>query len=390
MNTLRGTDDPDFDQILSTIRSKASIEDIKASVKEQLRETRLPKSQRMSESGRLQTQADGLLDGPQQDNSVNQDPMRSPISKQRRVMDISSLTSASDPPIIVSAQPWTSVTEDDVLVSNLISLWFTWGQPFYKFIDPGLFLADMQKGDLNCRYCSPFLVNALLAMACPFSDFDEARTKGGVTSDLMVSFREEAVRLLEETNEHSVSVAQGLAIMFTTVGLTGQATDSFRYLQLAASVCDSLQTKYNLTAKSGSTTEATYLQALSTTCWGIFDDITMGCLAFGRLPEMRPPSIPLPQFGQDSHEWAPYPTFGSSKPSHFNELLRKSCSFSIVVRDICILLYDPDRAHNAESDKGILEEKVTQLHTRLKGWYNSLPSHLLPQSGSPPSVLVDA
>lgn len=35
-----------------------------------------------------------------------------------------------------------------------------------RWIDRDLFIADMQGGDLNSRFCSPFLVNALLAVAC--------------------------------------------------------------------------------------------------------------------------------------------------------------------------------------------------------------------------------
>lgn len=66
----------------------------------------------------------------------------------------------------VPAHPWTSVTDDDGWVSHLISLWFTWSHPFLNWIDRDLFVESMQSGDLNSPYCSPFLVNIILAGAC--------------------------------------------------------------------------------------------------------------------------------------------------------------------------------------------------------------------------------
>jgi hypothetical protein len=81
-----------------------------------------------------------------------------------KVMDIHYL--CDEVPFRVPAKPWTTVTEDADLVSHLISLYFTWDFPFHVFLDRDVFLRDMAKGDLNSEFCSPFLVNALLANAC--------------------------------------------------------------------------------------------------------------------------------------------------------------------------------------------------------------------------------
>lgn len=66
----------------------------------------------------------------------------------------------------ISAAPWTSVTESDDFVSHLISLWLTWSHPFYNWIDRELFLRDAVAGKANSQFCSPFLVNCILAEAC--------------------------------------------------------------------------------------------------------------------------------------------------------------------------------------------------------------------------------
>lgn len=70
------------------------------------------------------------------------------------------------PPFTGHAKPWTTVTDDDQFVSHLISLYFTWCCLAFNFIDRDLFLRDFNSGGINSLYCSPFLVNAMLADAC--------------------------------------------------------------------------------------------------------------------------------------------------------------------------------------------------------------------------------
>lgn len=70
------------------------------------------------------------------------------------------------PPILVPARPWTSVTNDDIFVSRLISLWFTWAHQYHYFLDRDLFLRDIRTGEVGSQFCSPFLVNIMLAQAC--------------------------------------------------------------------------------------------------------------------------------------------------------------------------------------------------------------------------------
>lgn len=87
----------------------------------------------------------------------------SPTRSRRRTMNIEDL---NNPPILVPAKPWTSVTDDDLLVSHLVSLWFTWVHQYHLFIDRDLFLRDMRAGKVGASFCSPFLVNVILSQAC--------------------------------------------------------------------------------------------------------------------------------------------------------------------------------------------------------------------------------
>lgn len=76
------------------------------------------------------------------------------------------LESLCDIPLYrVPAKPWTDVTDDDDLVSHLVSLYFTWDHPCTQFLDQGVFLEHMARRDVKSEFCTPFLVNSLLSMA---------------------------------------------------------------------------------------------------------------------------------------------------------------------------------------------------------------------------------
>ncbi|KAK6330411.1 hypothetical protein TWF696_003508 [Orbilia brochopaga] len=70
-----------------------------------------------------------------------------------------------DRPLLnLSASPWTTVTDDDELVSHLMSLYMIWDHPAWHLFDFDIFLDATKHEDRT--YCSPLLVNATLAEAC--------------------------------------------------------------------------------------------------------------------------------------------------------------------------------------------------------------------------------
>lgn len=76
------------------------------------------------------------------------------------------LENLCDVPLLeVPAKPWTEVTDDNDLVSHLISLYFTWDHPCVQVLDQMKFLEHMRRGVLDSEFCSPLLVNSILSMA---------------------------------------------------------------------------------------------------------------------------------------------------------------------------------------------------------------------------------
>lgn len=67
-------------------------------------------------------------------------------------------------PFRVPAAPWTYLTNDDELVSHLVSLFLVWTNSALRFVEEDLFLEAMRSGDLESDYCSPLLVHSILAL----------------------------------------------------------------------------------------------------------------------------------------------------------------------------------------------------------------------------------
>ena len=152
-DTLRDSNDEKAVQLFQLIRSQVPLADIKNSLDngDGLDQTK-PEMSSSPELAGLQN----TLTKPQEDDS--------PPPDRRRMLDIRRLV--DEPPFQVPARPWTVITKDDTLVSHLVSLWLTWSHPFWNSLDRKLFIRDMQAGRLECEFCSPFLVNAILAEAC--------------------------------------------------------------------------------------------------------------------------------------------------------------------------------------------------------------------------------
>lgn len=98
-------------------------------------------------------------------------------SRKIKLLSIGALLS-DNPPVRVPAANWTTVTKDSEVVSHLVSIYFTWYHPAYPCIVRDLFVRGMVRGDLNSQFCSPVLVNAMLATACvrDVSTHPESRT----------------------------------------------------------------------------------------------------------------------------------------------------------------------------------------------------------------------
>ena len=147
-------------QLINLIRSNGSLDEIRNFLERQF-----SPEERQNMPEVIETQ-NHLARMPKEESYVR---------RGRRVMPVQRL---ADTPIYrVPAKPWTNVTDDDDLVSHLISIWCTWSYPWFHWVNRDLFIRDMQAGDLACEFCSPFLVNAILAETSVCEETEKTKKK---------------------------------------------------------------------------------------------------------------------------------------------------------------------------------------------------------------------
>ncbi|KAJ9652969.1 hypothetical protein H2198_007812 [Neophaeococcomyces mojaviensis] len=119
-----------------------------------------------------------------------------------------------NPPLAVPAKPWTTVTDNDDFVSHLMSLWFTWAHSWWQWVDEALFLEAMKAGDSNSPFCTPYLVNMILADACLLDYMGPNEIEPNL--DLREQFYTEGKRQLEmEKGEISLALVQAMGVQWT-------------------------------------------------------------------------------------------------------------------------------------------------------------------------------
>lgn len=196
LESLRSSDEDKVNHILETIRGSALLSNVANVV-----------------------DAPADLSDASSDNSKPLGNTDDAIAQQERLAaDAHSritLEKLCDIPVFqVPVKPWTAVTDDDHLVSHLISLYFTWDHPLSQIVDQRVFLRHMREGNKNTEFCTPFLVNSILAIASTYSDFPEVFAIPGDVSSKGAHFFNEAELLWKaEEGRPSLANIQALALM---------------------------------------------------------------------------------------------------------------------------------------------------------------------------------
>lgn len=115
----------------------------------------------------------------------------------------------------IPVRRWTQVTEDDSLISHLLTMYFTWHYPFFTILAKDVFYRDYVRG-ISSPYCSPLLVNAMLALGCHFSAWQGAFADPQDIATAGDHFFKEAKRLVLENDEHEnakLCTVQAFALM---------------------------------------------------------------------------------------------------------------------------------------------------------------------------------
>ncbi|KAJ5975081.1 hypothetical protein N7481_008788 [Penicillium waksmanii] len=292
-------------------------------------------------------------------------------------------------PIKVPAKPWTNVTDDDDLVSHLVSLYFTWDYPVHTFLDQDVFLKYMGASGGNGagpepregEFCSAFLVNALLSNACYFSEFSEAYVIPGDISSKGCDFLAEAERLKADTpSRPSLATLQGTLLMYERYAMSRDDDLGYIMLHEAIRMGESL----GLIGSSGPHITSEQLSrdmdaSCRRTAWGLFNIDTMVHTGFLRpclISHVNMPRVGR-DVGQDQLLWRPYPTHRQSRPSEISLYFDEACNLSTIARDISRSMFGEEISEQLNRE---------DLYERLMRWKELLPDEF--DGGMPPHLIL--
>ncbi|KAL4972041.1 hypothetical protein BDW66DRAFT_155078 [Aspergillus desertorum] len=260
------------------------------------------------------------------------------------------------PRFSVPARPWTSVIDDDDLVSRLISSWFTWVHPMCNFIDRDLFIRDMQSASLSASYCSPFLVNVILSDACAYSADD--------LSDLRTNLYTESKQLLDkEEGRISLPTVQALSVLWMCAATTGRHRQAWIIGgQLAYS------------ARELSASCHPPADQVNRTSWGIFNLAFVHALLDKKVPAIQPPAHPPPSHQCGNHTWC------SQSDAHTSCLFNAVCSLNRTAYNLGPALFTRLYRLDLSSDKANALQYLSE-------WPGQLPECLKESNADTPHVV---
>lgn len=278
---------------------------------------------------------------------------------------------------------WSSITTDVVLVQHLLALYFCWEYPTFASLSKEHFLRDFQDG--LPRYCSPILVNALLALGCRFSTKASTRAYPNDPYSSGDHFFKECQRLFYlEEDHHNLTTIQALGIMSIREASCGRDSESWFY----AGQSIRLAVEMGLHQVNDTGDEA-QLAVQAATFWGAFALDHAWSLATGSLPQCScfPQLPPKPAIIDDIEAslWIPYTDDGAplqrsaEQPSNVRSVYKCFCELSELVHKSLYVLHSPGRP--------LTSRDLLNIYTQYLNWYDRIPEVLRLGHNFTPSVL---
>ncbi|KAJ9651383.1 hypothetical protein H2198_009327 [Neophaeococcomyces mojaviensis] len=288
------------------------------------------------------------------------------------------------------AAAWTNVTTNNLLVQHLLALYFCWEYPTFASLSKEHFLVDYDSG--RHRYCSPLLVNAILAIGAKFSDFPEARENPDDPSTAGNHFFHEAQRLLGFEDVPSVTTIQALNLMSLRQASCGNDMSSWHHARHAMRIAIDLDLPNddpNQEYLRNSSNSRMERQVRIATFWGCFSLEQAWSLCVGRVPQIDLQDIKVHKSiivdEIEREEWIPYTDEGLAPNSATRQEGNMQLGFnsfsdlSELVHEVTDILY---------SDKLPLSgHKILTIYTKYLQWYENLPDQLRLGGNSTPTVL---
>ncbi|KAH6629274.1 hypothetical protein C7974DRAFT_184026 [Boeremia exigua] len=273
----------------------------------------------------------------------------------------------------VKPSMWTSVSSDDSLMREMLGLYFGneyQGAPFFQ---KDYFLEDMAAG--RRQYCSPLLVNAILAVACHSYTSHKDRVEFWNCDTLCYRFLAESRRFLElELLKPTLTTVQALLLLQIVACFNGADGVGYHvYMTQAVKMAIKLRLLEDLTNAGRKEQNARNFTAWVLYAW-------QGLLAYQHhLPPLitAPPVKPLPHpvddrgwYGEIAYKFPASPTL---HVAHFGPLFKALVEIWTISLDIAAR-YCTESSSMSE----LSIPDVCHYYTKLMQWESALPEFLKP------------
>lgn len=296
-----------------------------------------------------------------------------------------SLRSATTSAPVERRASWFASPQDPEFIDHLLELYSCWVLPLHGFVCWDLFTNDMARGKTD--YCSSLLVNAILALACHYSDRSMARTEPTIPATAGDHYFAEAMRLLNQVDRPSLTTVQALGIMGMREGSAGR--DSHAYQIIGRCVRMALEMGLHLSSLRQGMSEIE-IEARRITFWAVFNLETVCAVNLGRLSQLprSAADIETPSLSTRSEmkTWRPYvdanlsTSASAEQPARAHLFKDQMSRLSELASDMVNTFYAPREIFTSR--------KLATMYGQYQAWYRNLPDAFRLENTSLPHVIV--
>ncbi|KAK8877777.1 C6 transcription factor [Apiospora arundinis] len=279
-------------------------------------------------------------------------------------------------PLLSDARPslWTAVCDDDVLMRDLLAIWFRCEYQFTSACQKDYFLEDMVAKRQD--FCSSLLVNIILAYACVCYPRFSNRAEYWNPHTLLYRFLAEAKRLWElEAAEPRLTTIQAGIFFNVFHNLCGLDEIGQAYRIHAINLANELGF-YDGPIKAPN---EKLRHGRIYTAWALYSWEALVGFSFMIPPLLKqPPHDELPDPLENAQWygeiWLKYPSSQVLTPAYFGYGFKAKCDFRLIMNDFC------HAAYSTGSGGSVSLDEANKLRTRLLKWYNGLSKPLRPET----------
>ncbi|PYH77865.1 C6 transcription factor [Aspergillus uvarum CBS 121591] len=293
-----------------------------------------------------------------------------------------------DTPLYQVPSSWTYCDADDFVVSHLVSLYFTWDHPFSQILDQDLFLIDMT---VDPDFCTPFLMNSILAVAATYSDYPKIYAIRGIDSSRGQDFFEEAERLWKaERGRPTLANIQAVTLMSRFLQFQGQRQASWLMLKQALQLAKDIGLFHSPRRHWGSHMPVRTRHVYAVAAWGLYIMNSEMSFERGRAPDLEPPWS-NPDTACDYDEgivWCAYPRFEKDDFQELPAQLNATFNQTVLLAKIAVRIQEFLFKESWDMTKSEMEATADDLMNQLRLVIEGLPASEVEQRELPHVLLV--